>query len=179
MSDLTVPGDDLEMRANLLRERLVRALDEIDRRRTEITEEITHVRERVQVVSPRVIKGGIKVGRAAALFGAGLGLAIVVHRMRTRDERLRRERIRALQRLWTHPEWVARKRQQSVIGGIARKLLIGVCTSTAMFLLRRSVKTALGMGKPLAGAGPHPALPARVEALPTAPADIAQLPGVE
>lgn len=179
MSDITVRGDQLEMRANLLRERLVRALDEIDRRRTEVTHEITNVRERVHE-APQMIKQGVKLATAAGIFFAGVGLALAVNRVRTRDERLRRERIEALQRFWWHPERIARKRQQGVLSGIARKVLIGAGTSVAMFLLRRSVRSMLGVSGAVSEAGPHAALPARPEVIPAAQAlPAARLPDIE
>ena len=100
-------SDDLERRRELLersanrtREQLIETLTAIDHRRHELTDIKKQVHEHA---APIAIGGGAIV----TAIGAALGLSI--YHFATRKQRIRRERWKALQRLWEHPERLARK----------------------------------------------------------------------
>lgn len=122
--------DEVERKANLLRERLLRTIDALDERRHAVLSVRGQVeRHRTEL---ELLGGGL------ALL-AGVGVALAVHRVRTREERLRRERREAVARLWRHPNWAARK-QRGLLFRAARATLVSAATVTAVVLARRGVQ---------------------------------------
>jgi hypothetical protein len=88
---------------------------------------------------------------------AGVGVAFAVYRARTRDERLRRERVEAITRLWRHPDRVARK-QRGLLFRIARAVVVSAATAAAVVIARRGVQRvqwALAPGRPAAAELPE------------------------
>jgi capsule polysaccharide export protein KpsC/LpsZ len=124
--------DQVEQKANLLRERLLRTIDALDERR--------HTMLSVRGQAERHRAGLEVIGAGLALLG-GVGVALAVHRMRTRDERLRRERLEAVARLWRHPDRIARK-PRGLLFQIARAVLVSAATAAGVALARRGVRHA-------------------------------------
>lgn len=149
--DTQIEGAHLEQRADLLRERLVRTLDELERRR----HAVTSVKAQARRHPAALVAAG-----AAVLLTLGGGIALGVLRARTRRERLRRERIAAIRRLWRQPERLAQP-EGGVLARIGRRILISAGTAAGLWLLRRAARYFLGYAEPLelTGVGPHPALP--------------------
>lgn len=127
MRDIQIEGGHLEQRANLLRERLARTLDELERRRHDLTSVSAQARRHPEAM--------VAFG-AAVLFTVGGGIALGVLRARTRPERLRRERIAAIRRLWRQPERLA-QREPGVLARIGRSILVAAGTAAGLWLLRR------------------------------------------
>lgn len=149
--DIQIEGAHLEQRADLLRERLAHTLDELERRR----HDLTSVRAQVRLHPEALVAAG-----AAVLLTVGGGIALGVLRARTRQERLRRERLAAVRRLWQQPERIAR-REPGVLARIGRGILISAGTAAGLWLLRRAAGYFLGHAEPaeLTGVFPPPALP--------------------
>ena len=170
MTDLQIHGINLEHRANLLRDRLVRTLDELDRRRHDFTSVKAQARRHPEVTV---------AAAAALLLVVGGGITIGLVRARSRKARMRQARMEALRRLWWQPERVAR-RQPGVLARIGRGLLVATGTAGGMWALRRGAAYAVAMARPLPGAGLRPALPAAQTAIVTAePAVPARIVDVE
>jgi hypothetical protein len=93
---------ELEREADLARERLLGKLDAIDKRRQELFDFRLQLRRHADQ-----IRFGAAAVLTAALMVTGLR-ALVVERRRAR---LPRERARAVERLWKHPERVAQRRR--------------------------------------------------------------------
>jgi hypothetical protein len=132
MSNLQVYGNHLEQRAELLRERLLSTLDELDRRRHAL------VSLRVQA---REHPAALVLVAAVSIAGMGGAVVLAVRRARTRRARLRSRRLLALQRLWSHPERVAPE-ERGVLRSIGMRVLVAIGTGAAMWVLRRGGRFA-------------------------------------
>lgn len=136
-------SDDLERRRELLersanrtREQLIDTLTALDHRRHELTDVKGQVKKHALPVA-------IGAGTVIAAVGTALGLSI--YHLATRRERLRRERWRALHRLWEHPERIARKNppKGTLASDIGRKVVTSALTFAALELTKRAIKGAL------------------------------------
>jgi len=78
-----------------------------------------------------------------AALGAAIGLSI--YHLATRRERMRRERWKALHRLWEHPERIARKNppKGSLASDIGRKVITSALAFAALEITKRAVMGAL------------------------------------
>jgi len=140
-------SDDLERRRELLersanrtREQLIDTLTALDHRRHELTDVKGQVRRQVHEHAMPIAIGA---GAVIAAVGAALGLSI--YHLATRRERLRRERWKALHRLWEHPERIARKNppKGTLASDIGRKVVTSALTFAALELTKRAIKGAL------------------------------------
>ncbi|EYF00915.1 hypothetical protein [Chondromyces apiculatus] len=136
MSDVKVSDEQLETRADLLRERLTRTLDELDRRRQEV-KQVVSVKAQVKR-HPEALLAGF----ATVMVAVGGGITLAVLGIRSREERLRRERVAALQRMWWHPQNVARKKR-GVLASIGRGIVVSAGTTAGLWVLRRAALAAL------------------------------------
>jgi hypothetical protein len=125
----------LEGEADRLRRRLADTLAAIDRRRHEL------FNPRQQAAAHKVLAASAGGTLAVAL---GASVAWGLHRRRTRTQRRRRERWRALGRLWEHPERVAVHSEGSVLSEAGRRIAVGALTFVMLELLRRTTRRALG-----------------------------------
>jgi len=108
---------ELEREANVVRARLLGTIDQLERRRHELLDLKLHLRRHPgQVVSAL---GGLFIG-----IGATAG--VLLYRQSRHERRVRQERLRALLRLWKHPERIAVR--TSPLGTAARMILIAVAT---------------------------------------------------
>ena len=151
MTHLEIHRDQVERRADLLRERLMSTIDLLDQRRHGLLN-VLNVREQAQR-HPAVLPMGV-AGAALALSGV---VAVTVRRVSTRDARLRRERLDAIWRLWQHPDRVAR-RERGVIFRIGRALLVSAATAALGVLARRGIQRARGALLPAAAPARPPQL---------------------
>ncbi len=162
MTTLELHRDQVERKADLLRERLLRTIDLLDQRRHIARD----VRGRARRHPAVVMFGGAALALAA--YGA---VALAVRAARARDQdRLRRERVEAVRRLWQHPERVAR-REHGLLFRVARAALVAAATAAAVILARRGARRAWRLVS-------APAAPPQLRAAPeqrTAPEQRAQL----
>lgn len=144
--------DQVEQRANLLRERLLRTIDALDERRH------TALSVRGQIERHRI---GVELLGASVVLLAGIGVTLALRRARTRGERLRRARLQAITRSWRHPDRIARK-ERGLLFHITRAVLVNAATAVAMSLARRGVQRARWkLVAPTAGSSlPSPESPA-------------------
>lgn len=162
MSDAKVSDEQLETRADLLRERLTRTLEELDRRRQEV-KQVVNVKAQVERHPEAVL-----AGFAAVMVAVGGGITLAVLGLRSREERLRRERVAALQRMWWQPQNIARKKR-GVLASIGRGIVVSAGTSVGLWALKRVVTSALAGAEPaLTGAVHHQLGPAVQETTPLA-----------
>lgn len=120
----------LERQANLARARLVTTIDALDRRAHEAVDVKLQLRRHRTAL---FVMAGVVL---APLVGA---IAFSVYRSATNDRRRRKERVRALERSWRHPERVARYKNSPLAMEIGRKLLVGTITVVAMSIVKRVV----------------------------------------
>ncbi|AKT36780.1 hypothetical protein [Chondromyces crocatus] len=136
MSDIKLHEDHLEHRANLLRQRLTRTLEELDRRRRS-AQQMVSVKTQAQRHPEVLLAGG-----ALAMLAIGGGILAAVLGIRGREERLRKERVAALQRMWWQPQYVARKKR-GVLASIGRGVIVSVSVSAGAWGLRKAARYAL------------------------------------
>jgi len=134
----------LERSANRTREQLVETLSALDHRRHELTDVKGQVKKQVHEHAAPIAIGA---GAVIATLGTVIGLSI--YHLATRRERVRRERWRALSRIWEHPERLARKNppKGTLASDIGRKVVASAMTFAAIELAKRAVKGALPAGE--------------------------------
>ena len=121
--------ESLELKADVLRAKLLGRFDELERRRTEILA----LRDKAMKTLP--LMGAVAVG-AVLLLGATAGLTISFFRRRSRNDTSRR--LEALAKLWKKPERFGERR--SLVSEIARKLVITAVTVIAQRYLMKALR---------------------------------------
>ncbi|MFB1483159.1 hypothetical protein [Corallococcus sp. RDP092CA] len=125
--------EQVEQTADRIRDELLLTLEELDRRRARATDVRYHVRQHRDLL--------VTVG-AAALVAVGLGVGFAIYRARHHDERVRRQRRKALERAWAHPDRVATSIEDKPLGAeLGRKLVMIFATSLATAVARNSIQT--------------------------------------
>ncbi|MBZ4332218.1 hypothetical protein [Corallococcus sp. AS-1-12] len=125
--------EQVEQTADRIRDELLLTLEELDRRRTRATDVRYHVNQNKDLL--------MTVG-AAALVVVGLGVGIAIYRARHHDERVRRQRRKALERAWAHPDRVATSIEDKPLGAeLGRKVVMIFATSLATAVARNSIQT--------------------------------------
>ncbi|NOK32681.1 hypothetical protein D7W79_08155 [Corallococcus exercitus] len=125
--------EQVEHTADRIRDELLLTLEELDRRRARATDVRYHVNQHKDLL--------VTVG-AAALVAVGLGVGIAIYRARHHDERVRRQRRRALERAWAHPDRVATSIEDKPLGAeLGRKVVMIFATSLATAVARNSIQT--------------------------------------
>jgi len=108
---------ELERKADVTRARLLGTIDELERRRHEVLDLKLQLRRHPgQVISAL---GGL-------FIGVGVTAGVLLYRQNRHERRVRQERLRALLRLWRHPERIAAR--TSPLGTAARIILVAVAT---------------------------------------------------
>jgi hypothetical protein len=108
---------ELEHEADMTRARLLRTIDALDRKRRELFDFKLQLRRHT---------GDIVSAAGGLLIGAGATAAVVLYRRHRHERRVRQERVRAIARLWQHPERIAAR--QSMLGTAVRLVLVVVAT---------------------------------------------------
>jgi hypothetical protein len=134
MRGLNGQREQFERRADELRDRLLHTIEAIDQRRQNLFD----VRYQVRRHGSGVAAAGVVIAIAASA-----AVAVMVRSARSRDARMRRERVQALVRSWRHPDWVAARGKPSVPREIGRRILVGAATYAAMELIRRGIRLTL------------------------------------
>jgi hypothetical protein len=116
---------ELEIRADIARDRLLETIDAIDRRRHDVLDWKLQLREHV---------GRIAFGSAALMGGVALAVAVRVLRARLSAAHRRQERFRALTRAWEHPERVATRQRRPV-----RAMMLSAASAIALLAVARLV----------------------------------------
>ncbi len=136
MSD-TVTHDEptretLEREAERAKARLLTTLHALDRRRHDAMDVTAQVKR--HVVPAAALAAGV-------LFLVGGAVALSVHRAHERRRHRGRERLRALQRVWNHPERTAAYEPRSVLVEAARKALVATASLIAVELAKRVARS--------------------------------------
>jgi hypothetical protein len=127
--------DELAREANQVRTKLLRTVEQLDRRRHDALELRVQVQRHMRQLA--VAGGAILVGTCAAMV-------LLVHRISTATERRRRNRWRLVKGAWQHPERALRaERRTSYLGALLRPLLLVLANALVMFPLRRYVARLL------------------------------------
>jgi hypothetical protein len=145
MKGLNGQRAEYERRANELRAKLLHTISAIEQRRHGLLDVKQQVRRHAGGVLATVV--------TSALVASAL-VVVAVHRARERVRERRGERVRALARVWRHPDWVAQQTRPSVAREIGRRVVVGVMTFLATQLLRRGIRLALEPGREAPRGGP-------------------------
>jgi hypothetical protein len=119
---------EMELRADVARDRLLDTISAIDRRRHEVMDWRLQLRQhltQLALVSAAVV-GGLAIVIGAGLYRAKL---LVDHR--------RRERVRALGRFWQHPERMATQQRGGPLRAALMSGFITLLTLAAARMARR------------------------------------------
>ncbi len=123
--------DELAREANQVRTKLLRTVEQLDRRRHDVLDLRVQVQRHVRMLS--VVGGAILLGTCAAMV-------LVVHRTSSAPERRRRDRWRLAKHLWRHPERALRSdRRTSVLAAVLRPVLLGLANALVVLPLRHWV----------------------------------------
>jgi hypothetical protein len=127
--------EQVEHTADRIRDELLLTLEELERRKERALD------VRFQFSRHRELF----IGAALAAFVlAGLGVGIATWRLRHRARIRARKRLRALRRIWRHPERLATSNEQrSLAVEMGRRLIIIFGTALATTLAKDSVRTLL------------------------------------
>lgn len=124
--------EQVERTADRIRDELLLTLEELDRRRDRLLD------LRYQASRHRDVLLGAAVA-AAVLTSVGLGMA--VWRLRHREKILARNRLKALQRAWHHPQRVASSAEQRPLPvELGRKLVLIFGSALATKIAKDSVQ---------------------------------------
>jgi hypothetical protein len=118
---------ELEREANLVRSKLLRTVEELDRRGHDALDLRLQLRDHLRRV---VLGAGLLLAAAVA------AMALAVHRVTAAAARRRLERRLTLRGRWRSPR-PRLFRQRSFIGEVVRGIAIGVLTTSAMVPVRR------------------------------------------
>jgi hypothetical protein len=127
-------ADTLVRKADEVRGRLMNTLEAIDQRRQDLTHPAAILRAHKR-------EALILAGALTTVVGGVT--AVAVWRARTRESRLRRERLFAARRFWKHPDRIAAERPRSFLGELGRRIAMGTLGMIAMQLVKRLVNRGL------------------------------------
>jgi hypothetical protein len=113
---------ELELRADVARDRLLETIGAIDRKRHEVLDWKLQLRQHAGQV---VVVSAAFLGCMAFALGAG------IYRAKVLASRRRGERVRALERFWEHPERIAVRRSRPVRAALLSALVALVSAATA------------------------------------------------
>lgn len=119
---------ELENQANQMRARLLGTIGELDRRRHEFFNLGHQLRRHAGDILS--VAGGLVLGASATAV-------ILIYRHERHVKRLRDARLRAIARLWRHPERVAE--QGSAIGTALRMALVALAAMATTTLASRQI----------------------------------------
>jgi hypothetical protein len=118
------PRTELELEAKRAERRLLATLEKVDHRRHRIVEEVERFPRRLLA---SLVAAGAVVGVIAA--------ALAVRRRRASAPPSYGMRLDALQRAWTHPDWVASNGRRSGGGGLVKHLGVTALSAAASILV--------------------------------------------
>jgi hypothetical protein len=129
--------EELTVKANRARARLLETVDAIDRKRHDALNLNLQLRKHAEPIA---------IGGGAIFLAVAGGVGLIAYQMATRSERLRHERFSMLRRLWIHPERAARREPRSFLGQLARNVVLGLL-STAILFPARHLLTHVASGE--------------------------------
>jgi hypothetical protein len=136
--------EELARQANQVRSKLLHTVEVLDQRRHEALDLKLQLQRHLRQV---VALAGV------ALALTTVGVAVAVHRISTAPERRRRDRVRLLGQLWTHPDRVirgARREGRPFFVELLRSVLLGVASTAMLLPARRGITVLLEERKKLA-----------------------------
>ena len=123
--------DELAREANQVRTKLLRTVEQLDRRRHEALDLRAQLQRHVRQLA--VVGGAIFLGTCAVMV-------VVVHRMSSATQRRRRNRWTLAKRMWWHPERALRAdRRTSFLGALLRPVLLALANALVLLPTRRWV----------------------------------------
>jgi hypothetical protein len=132
--------DELAREANQVRTKLLRTVEQLDRRRHDALELRVQVQRHMRQL---VVAGGV------ILLGACAAMVLVAHRISSAADRRRRNRWRLAKGVWQHPERALRAgRRTSLLGALLRPLLLALANALVMLPARRFVLRLLPPASP-------------------------------
>jgi hypothetical protein len=131
--------EELTLQANATRSRLLRTVEQLDRKRHDVLDVKKQIKEHV---APVAVTGGLIV------VGLGAFVGLAIFRALHAAERRRAERKKMIFRLWNHPERAARKQPTSFLGQLFRSVALGVLSAVIMLPARRALAGILDAADP-------------------------------
>jgi len=127
----------LERRANNIRAHLMKTIDRLDERRRELVHPGA-------IVQRNALPAGLVGGAVALAWLSAWALSSVIKRS---HEGVRRERGRALLRLWEHPERLARRKpeRRSFAVELGRSVLLTLATHAAVRVVESVLQNPRGL----------------------------------
>jgi hypothetical protein len=119
---------EMELRADVARDRLLETIGAIDRRRHEVMDWRLQLRQHLAQLA---LVSAAVVGALAMTIGVGL------YRAKLLVDQRRHERVRALGRFWQHPERVATQQRRSPLRAALMSGLVTLLTLAAARIARR------------------------------------------
>jgi hypothetical protein len=120
--------DELAREANQVRTKLLKTVEQLDRRRHEALDLRVQLQRHVRQLT--MVGGAILLGTCAAMV-------LVFHRVSTATERRRRNRWRLAKRVWWHPERALRAdRRTSFLGALLRPVLLALANALVILPAR-------------------------------------------
>jgi hypothetical protein len=127
--------DELAREANQARTKLLRTVEQLDRRRHDALELRVQVQRHVRQLA---VAGG------AILLGTCAAMVLLAHRISTATERRRRNRWKLAKGVWQHPERALRAgRRTSFLGALLRPILLTLANALVIFSARRFISRLL------------------------------------
>ena len=123
--------EELERKAERARARLLSTIDALEQRGHDALD----VKHQVEAHIVPVASFGIVV-----LSFAGGAIALSVYRASDARRHRGRERVRALARLWRHPERALRVAPRSILAEIGRKVVLAALSVVAVTLTKRVMR---------------------------------------
>jgi hypothetical protein len=137
--------DELAREANQVRSKLLRTVEQLDRRRHDALDLPLQLKRHVRQL--------MALGALLLVATAG-AMAIVVHRVATLAERRRRDRWILAKNMWRHPERAMRGERGSFFGELARSVLLTMASAAVSVPARRAIGVlASRRGSRQAGSG--------------------------
>jgi hypothetical protein len=123
--------DELAREANQVRTKLLRTVEQLDRRRHDALELRVQVQRHMRQLA--IVGGAVLLGTCAAMV-------LMVHRISTSTERRRRNRWKLAKGVWQHPERALRAgRRTSFLGALLRPILLALANALILLPARRVV----------------------------------------
>ena len=138
--------EELEREAERTRARLLETLDVLDRRRHDLLDVRKQVEDHFAPVASAI---------AIAVLFLGGAIGVAIHDAIDRRRHKGRARVRALARLWQHPDRALRVEEKSFAGELGRKVLMTALSVVATQVTSHFVKQALALELGEAHEGDH------------------------
>jgi hypothetical protein len=121
--------DELAREANEVRSKLMRTVEQLDRRRHQAVD--------VRLQMKRHLRQLVVAGAVLVVLTAGT-VALLVNRVATATERRRRHRWTLAKDVWRHPERAIRRERRPFLSELARAVLLSAASALLAIPVRRA-----------------------------------------